>query len=65
MGSRCGTFFISIYDSLPDAGWRMKEIDRMDMPGFLKAGAWDTSRAKGKAGSGEWYIDGVWPGSKP
>ena len=42
-------FIFSTYNSLLDAGWRMQEIDQMDMLGFLKVRAWNSNRAKEKA----------------
>ena len=58
-------FIFSTYNSLLDAGWRMQEIDQMDMLGFLKVRAWNSNRAKEKAAPKARYIDEVWPGLKP
>ena len=58
-------FIFSTYNSLLDAGWRMQEIDQMDMLGFLKVRAWNSNRAKEKAVPKERYIDEVWPELKP
>jgi len=33
-------FFIA-YNSLLEDGWRMREIDQMDMLGFLRIRAWN------------------------
>ena len=43
----------------------MREIDGMDMLGFLKVRAWNSSRAKEQATPKARYIDEVWPGLKP
>ena len=58
-------FIFSTYNSLLDAGWRMQEIDQMDMLGFLKVRAWNSNRAKEQAMPKARYIDEVWPGLKP
>ena len=46
-------------------GWRMKEIDEMDMLGFLRLRAWDTRREQEKKKPRQRFIDEVWPGVKP
>ena len=33
-------------------GWRMKEIDEMDMLGFLRLRAWDATREQGRKSPG-------------
>ena len=33
-------------------GWRMKEIDEMDMLGFLHLRAWDATREQGRKSPG-------------
>ena len=43
----------------------MRDIDEMDMLGYLEIRAWNSSRAQAKAESGKRYIDEVWPGLKP
>ena len=58
-------FIYSTYNSLLDAGWRMQEIDEMDMLGFLRVRAWNSNRARRKAEPKARYIDEVWPGLKP
>ena len=58
-------FIYSTYNSLLDAGWRMQEIDQMDMLGFLKVRAWNSNRAKEKTAPKARYIDEVWPSLKP
>lgn len=54
------------YNDLLDAGWRMAEIDEMDMPGFWKIRAWKARREHAKtpeAGAARRaYIDEIWPG---
>ena len=46
-------------------GWRMKEIDEMDMLGFLRLRAWDAQREHEKKKPRQRFIDEVWPGLKP
>ena len=36
------------YNELMKNGWRMKEIDEMDMLGFLRLRAWDATREQEK-----------------
>ena len=43
----------------------MDEIDRMDMPGFLRVRAWNAQREKKKKKPRRGYIDEVWPELKP
>ena len=52
-------------DSLLESGWRMDEIDRMDMPGFLKIRAWNAKREQEKKAPRQRYIDEVWAEMKP
>ena len=47
-----------------DAGWRMKEIDEMDMLGFYKIRAWNAKRKTEKKESKQGFIDTVWPGMR-
>ena len=58
-------FIYSTYNSLLESGWRMDEIDRMDMPGFLRVRAWHARREQDKKKPRRRYIDEVWPGVKP
>ena len=44
---------------------RMKEIDEMDMLGFLRLRAWDATREQEKKKPRQRFIDEVWPGLKP
>lgn len=46
-------------------GWRMKEIDEMDMLGFLRLRAWDATREQEKKKPRHAYIDEVWRSVKP
>lgn len=57
-------FIYSTYNSLLESGWRMKEIDDMDMPGFLKVRAWNAQREQKKKAPRRRYIDEVWPNMK-
>ena len=53
------------YNELMKNGWRMKEIDEMDMLGFLRLRAWDVRREQEKKKPRQRFIDEVWPGVKP
>ena len=48
-----------------ESGWRMDEIDRMDMPGFLKMRAWNARQEQKKKEPRQRYIDEVWSSLKP
>ncbi len=43
----------------------MKEIDEMDILGFLKIRAWNAKKKQRKKKPEPSYIDTVWPGLKP
>ncbi len=43
----------------------MKEIDEMDMLGFLRIRAWNAQKEKKKKEPRRRYIDEVWPDMKP
>ena len=43
----------------------MKEIDEMDMLGFLRVRVWSIKRKAKKKESAPSFIDKVWPGLKP
>ena len=58
-------FIYSTYNSLLESGWRMDEIDRMDMPGFLKIRAWNARQEQKKKEPRQRYIDEVWSSLKP
>ena len=58
-------FIYSTYNSLLESGWRMDEIDRMDMPGFLKMRAWNARQEQKKKEPRQRYIDEVWTELKP
>ena len=58
-------FIYSTYNSLLEGGWRMDEIDRMDLPGFLRIRAWNARQEQKKKAPRRRYIDEVWPGLKP
>lgn len=47
------------------SGWRMKDIDEMDMPGFLQLRAWDARREQIARAPKRAYIDQVWKSLKP
>ena len=48
------------YNSLLENGWRMHEIDSMDMLGFLSVRAWSAKHEKKKKEPRRAYIDEVW-----
>ena len=58
-------YVYSTYNTLLKSGWRMREIDEMDMLGFLRLRAWDARRENKKKEPKKSYIDLVWPGVKP
>lgn len=43
----------------------MKEIDEMDMPGFLRIRAWSANREKKRKTPRPKFIDEVWVNMKP
>ena len=43
----------------------MREIDEMDILGYLKVRAWKSNQKNEKADPKPRYIDEVWPGLKP
>ena len=58
-------YIYATYNELMKNGWRMKEIDEMDMLGFLRLRAWDATREQEKKKPRQRFIDEVWPGVKP
>ena len=58
-------YIYATYNELMKNGWRMKEIDEMDMLGFLRLRAWDAQREQEKKKPRQRFIDEVWPGVKP
>ena len=56
---------MTVGQELMKNGWRMKEIDEMDMLGFLRLRAWDARREQEKKKPRQRFIDEVWPGVKP
>ena len=49
------------YNTLLKSGWRMQEIDQMDMLGFLRLRAWDAKREQKSLEPRPAFIDEVWP----
>jgi hypothetical protein len=49
------------YNDLLTAGWAMREIDEMDLPGFLRLRAWDARRRQAAQAPKRRFIDEVWP----
>ena len=58
-------YIYATYNELMKNGWRMMEIDEMDMLGFLRLRAWDAQREHEKKKPRQRFIDEVWPGLKP
>ena len=58
-------FIYSTYNSLLEDGWRVREIDEMDMLGFLRVRAWNLNRRKEQKAPKQRYIDEVWENLKP
>ena len=58
-------FIYSTYNSLLEGGWRMHEIDNMDMLGFLRVRAWNAQREQKKKQPQRRCIDEVWSQLKP
>lgn len=54
-----------MYNEMLKAGWRMTELDSMDMLGFLRIRAWDAQREHEKKKPKPAYIDQVWASMKP
>ena len=54
----------STYNSLLESGWRMQEIDEMDMLSFLRVRAWNAMQEQKKKEPKHAYIDEVWPDLK-
>jgi len=46
-------------------GWKMKDIDEMDMLGYFRLRAWKAQREKEKKSPRHRYIDEVWSNMKP
>ena len=64
-GLTLADFIHSTYNSLLESGWRMQEIDGMDMPGFLRIRAWNAKKERKKKEPRRAYIDEVWGNLKP
>ena len=58
-------YIYETYNTLLKAGWRMQEIDGMDMLGFLRMRAWDAQREQKREQPKPGYIDQLWPSIKP
>lgn len=54
-------YIFATYNELLGAGWRMNDIDNMDMLGFFRVRAWEVSRTKAVKAPKRRYIDEVWP----
>ena len=53
------------YNSLLEGGWRMNEIDSMDMLGFLGVRAWNARKEKKKKEPRRAFIDEGWGNLTP
>ena len=58
-------YIYATFNTLLKAGWRMKEIDEMDLLGFLRLRAWDAQQEQIKRAPKPAFIDQVWPNMKP
>ena len=58
-------FIYTTYNSLLENGWKMADIDGMDMLGYLKVRVWKAKRDQEKKQSVHRYIDEVWGNMKP
>jgi len=58
-------YIYATYNTLLKAGWRMREIDEMDLPGFLRIRAWDACREQKRQEPKPAFIDQLWPGVSP
>ncbi len=50
---------------LLENGWKMQEINNMDMVGYLKLRAWKASRERTKKDPVRRFIDEAWPNMHP
>ena len=58
-------YIYETYNILLKAGWRMNEIDQMDMLGFLRIRAWDAQREQQRLEPKNAFIDEIWPAMNP
>ena len=58
-------FIYSTYNSLLENGWKMSDIDEMDMLGYFRIRAWKAQHEKEKKVPRQRYIDEVWSNMKP
>ena len=58
-------YVYATYNALLENGWRMKDIDEMDMVGYIRLRAWNAVSEKRKNEPRPNTIDNVWPGLKP
>ena len=58
-------YVYATYNALLENGWRMKDIDEMDMVGYIRLRAWNANREKKKNKPRPNTIDNVWPGLRP
>jgi len=58
-------YIYATYNTLLKAGWRMREIDEMDLPGFLRIRAWDACWEQKRREPKSAFIDQLWPGVSP
>ena len=48
-----------------ESGWRMEDIDRMDMIGFFRLRAWKAGREQKQKSPAPRFIDEVWGSLRP
>ena len=58
-------FIYSTYNALMENGWKMHEIDNMDILGYFKVRAWKAQHEQEKKIPRHRYIDEVWGNMKP
>ena len=58
-------YVYATYNAMLENGWRMKDVDEMDMVGYIRLRAWNAQREKEKNTPRPNTIDNVWPGLKP
>ena len=56
---------MSTYNALLENGWKMRDIDEMDMLGYLQVRAWQAKREQEKKQPVRRYIDEVWDNLQP
>ena len=58
-------YIYATYNELLTAGWRMCDIDDMDLLGYLRVRIWAIKREKKKNEPKPQYIDQIWKTLQP